>query len=296
MKIPKRIGFIGLGIMGQPMAKNLIKNNYRIKVYNRTREKAYELEKLGAEICSTPKELAQLSNVIITMLENEKAMDNVLKGPAGVFEGISSGSYLINMSTVSKKYTEYLKDECFKKGVYFVDSPVSGSKPLAENKTLVILTACEKEVYEYIKDILLSMGKHIVYCGLPPKATVLKLAINLIVAHLTTAIVESVFLAEKSGIDPALIFETLENSPALNCGYFSIKKQKLLNKDFSPQFSLKNMLKDINFMIELAQESKIHIPITETIKELFDRSFKDGLYNEDLTAIMKTIDSISEKS
>lgn len=273
--------------MGKEMAKNLVNAGYKINLYNRTREKCYELEKLGANICSTPKELALISNVIITMLGNEIAMDELLFGPVGVFQSISSNTYFINMSTVSVNYTNKLKYKCFEKGINFLDCPVSGSKSSAESKSLIILCGAREKDLDYCKNILLSMGKDIVYTGQPPNGTKLKLCINLLVASLTTAIVESVMLAKKSKIDPQLIFQTIDKSPVLNCGYFKLKEKNLMSMNFEPAFSLKNMLKDLNFIIDMARENNIDLKITKGIKDIFEESFKKGYYDNDLTVISK---------
>ncbi|MBP7796474.1 MAG: NAD(P)-dependent oxidoreductase [Elusimicrobiales bacterium] len=288
MKNSKKIGFIGLGIMGKPMAKNLIKNNYKINVYNRTKEKCIELEHMGATVLQTIKEISELSDVIITMLENEKAMDEVCFSDDGVINNLQDGDFLINMSTVSVNYTEKLKKECNKKNIKFLDCPVSGSKPLAENQSLIILCGSDKNYLSDCKDILLSMGKDIVYCGEAPNGTILKLSINLLIAAMTTGLVESFMLAEKSSINPALIFETISKSPAINCGYFKMKEKNLIEKDFSPAFSLKNMLKDVNFMIDLSKADNLVIRMTERVKEIFEDGVKKGYSEEDLTSIIKT--------
>jgi 3-hydroxyisobutyrate dehydrogenase-like beta-hydroxyacid dehydrogenase len=289
MKLPHRIGFIGLGIMGRLMALNLINKGFKISVYNRTREKTQEFEKLGCNVFSSPKELAQFSNVIITMVQDDKAMDEVLYGPIGVFEGSLSGNYLINMSTVSYDYAKKLKEECFKKNIRFLDCPVSGSKPLAEKAQLVILAGAKKEDLNDMRDILMSMGSHIVNPGEPPSGTALKLAMNLIVAQMTTSLCEAVLLCERLNTDPKFIFETIENSSALNCGYFKMKKNNILSNNFEPAFSVKNILKDIGYMLKAAKEKRIQLPMTETSYNIFDKANKAGLSNEDLSAVLKIL-------
>ncbi len=287
MKVPPRIGFIGIGIMGFPMAKNLIKNGYKIKVYNRTREKCYELEKEGAEISATIKEISQLSNVIITMLENEKAMDDVCFGECGVIKNLSAGSYFINMSTVSYDYTLRLKNECFKRGIRFCDCPVSGSKPVAESGNLIILYGGEEEDLDYLKPILLSMGKDIVYCGKAGNGTILKLSVNLLLAFMSVGLVESARLCEKSGLSVELLFEVLEKSPVLNCGYYKIKKEKIISRNFEPQFSLKNMFKDLRFIKELGERNGLKLVVGEKIYELYRNGFNEGFMDEDLLSVYK---------
>jgi len=290
MKIPPRIGFVGIGIMGLPMAKNLIKNGYKIKVYNRTREKCYPLEKEGAEISCSVKEISQISNVIITMLENEEALDAVCFGKEGIIENLSAGSYLINTSTVSYEYAVMMNRECFKKGIKYIDSPVSGSKPLAETASLIMLCGCEKDWLDHVKPILLSMGKDIVYCGTAGKGTAMKLCVNLLLSAMNMGLSESVKLCEKSGIAPSLFFEVIEKSPVLNCGYYKIKKDKLIQKDFSPQFSLKNMLKDLGFINKFSRNLNFDGLLARELFKIYEAAFKEGYYNEDLTSVSKIYD------
>ncbi|PIS47337.1 MAG: hypothetical protein COT17_03960 [Elusimicrobia bacterium CG08_land_8_20_14_0_20_51_18] len=287
MKIAPRIGFIGLGIMGRAMALNLLKNGCKVSVYNRTRAKTREFEEAGCYVAAVPRDLSGLCNVIITMVENDAALDEVLEGPEGVFAGNFGGNYLINMSTVSWNFTKKLASRCLKKNVRFLDCPVSGSRPLAENGTLVILAGAEKKDLKEMEPVLLSMGKHIVNPGLPPDGTALKLCMNLIVAQLTTALAESCSLALKTGIRPEHVFETFYNSPALNCGYFRMKEKNILDLEFSPAFSLKNILKDVRFMLEAAKEKNLKLPVTEAVEKTLNEGFKRGYWDEDLTAIMK---------
>ena len=287
MKIPPRIGFIGLGIMGYAMAKNLIKNGYKISIYNRTRSKTKEFENDVCHIASVPKDLTKISNVIVTMVENDEALKNILYGPEGIFAGNFGGNYLINMSTISYNFSEQLSKECFKENIRFLDCPVSGSKPLAENGTLVILSGAYEKDLKEMESLLLSMGKYIVKAGPPPNGTALKLCINLLLAQMTTGLIESAILAEGLGINPELIFETIYNNPALNCGYFKIKEKNILKDDFSPAFSLKNILKDIRYILESAKNRNIKLDITQAVEKVFNEGFKKGYYNEDLTAIKK---------
>lgn len=287
MKFPPRIGFIGIGIMGSAMAGNLIKAGYKIKIYNRTREKCYPLEKEGAEIAISVKELSKASNVVITMLENEKAMDDILYGSNGVIENLDGMSYLINMSTVGLKYTKKLHFDCLKKGIRFLDSPVSGSKTLAENKSLIILSSGEKEDVDYLKPILLAMGKDVIYCGRAGNGTILKLSINLLLAAMTSGIVESFNLIKSSGLNPSLLFEVIDKSPVLNCGYYRLKEKKLIEDEYSTQFSLKNMLKDLKLAMELARDNKMELKLGKGVLSIFEEGFKKGYYNEDLIAISK---------
>ncbi len=287
----KRIGFIGLGLMGEPMAKNLIAGGFKLSVFNRTRSKTRPFSDMGCSIAATPKELAQISNTVITMVENDKALEDILYGPTGVFAGFSAGNTLINMSTISRDFCLKVADSCFEKGIKFIDSPVAGSRPLAEKGSLVILCGCEKNLLAENEEVLKAMGKAVINPGPPPAGTSLKLAVNVLLAQMTLGLCEGAALAERLGVDAKYIFETIKTSPALDCGYFRMKENNILKKDFSPAFSVKNMLKDLNYAQACAKDKKLSLSGAENAAKAFDKAFKAGFYNEDLTSVLKTLES-----
>ncbi|OGS47431.1 MAG: hypothetical protein A3J79_08265, partial [Elusimicrobia bacterium RIFOXYB2_FULL_62_6] len=209
MSIPPRIGFIGLGIMGRAMALNLVNAGFTVSVYNRDRAKTGYFAEKGCAVAPTPKELAKMSNLLVTMVSDIEALDRVLRGPDGVFAGASAASMLINTGTVSPECTLKVSEDCYKLGIKFVDCPVAGSRPLAESAKLVMLAAGDKKAVEEAKPVLLAMGRAVVYAGPAPAGTALKLCMNLIVAGMTSALAESAILAERLGIEPKLIFSTL---------------------------------------------------------------------------------------
>ncbi len=292
---PPRIGFIGLGIMGSAMAKNLIKAGYDVTVWNRDREKTGEFQALGREAAPTPKALAQRCDVIITMVTGDEAMEAVLGGPDGVFAARFSGSTLINMSTVSSAYCEKLAALCFKEAVDFLDCPVSGSKPLAENGTLLVLAGAGEKALEKRRPILLAMAKAVIHAGPPPAGTRLKLCVNLLLAQMTTGLCESAALARAFGLDPELIFRTTESSPALDCGYFRMKKNNLLKEEFPPAFALKDLLKDLRYMLAGAAARGRELPVTEAVEKLAAKTYNSGERNSDLTALYKSLYASGEK-
>jgi 3-hydroxyisobutyrate dehydrogenase-like beta-hydroxyacid dehydrogenase len=193
------------------------------------------------------------------------------------------------MSTVSPEYTAALAKKCFIAGLDFLDCPVSGSKPLAEGAKLVILAGGKKESVEKHDALLKAMGSAVVYAGQAPAGTALKLCVNLVVAQMTTAIAEGAALAEAQKIDPALLFETLEKNPAMNCGYFRMKKDNILKKDFPPAFPLKHLLKDARVMMAAAGAAHQELPITEAVLKLLEKSYNNGLGNKDVSAVLRTL-------
>ncbi|HCC48358.1 MAG TPA: NAD(P)-dependent oxidoreductase [Elusimicrobia bacterium] len=289
MSVPPRIGFIGLGIMGRAMALNLVKAGFQVSVYNRTRRRTIEFADLGCQVSATPRALAKLCDTVITMVSDPEAMDAVMEGPEGVASAFAGGNTLINMCTLSPDYTSALAKKCFLAGVNFLDCPVSGSKGAAETAQLVILAGADKALLEKFSPVLKAMGKEIVHAGPVPAGTSLKLCINLIVAQLTTALAESAALARAQGIDPALIFETLGHNPALNCGYFGLKKDNILKQEYPPAFPLKHMLKDARFMLAEAAKKKLHLPVTAAVESLMTKSYNSGYGDKDLSVVLANL-------
>lgn len=292
---PPRIGFIGLGIMGSAMARNLVKAGYDVTVWNRDRKKTEEFQTMGREAAPTPKALAQRCDVIITMVTGDEAMEAVLGGPDGVFAARFSGSTLINMSTVSSAYCEKLAALCFKEAVTFLDCPVAGSKPLAENGTLIILTGADDKTLEKRRALLLSMGKTVIHAGAPPAGTRLKLCVNLLLAQMTSGLCESAALAKAFGLDPELIFRTAEASPAIDCGYFRMKKANILKEEFPPAFALKDLLKDLRYMLAESSSRGLDLTVTGAVEKLTAKTYNSGERNSDLTAIYKSLLPREEK-
>jgi len=284
-----KIGFIGLGIMGAPMARNLVKAGFKVAVYNRTRSHTAAFADLGCAAASTPKALAEMSDTVIVMVADPAAVDEVLEGPQGVFAGFRGGNTLVNMGTVTREYTAALAKKCFIAGLNFLDCPVSGSKGAAEKAQLVILAGGKRELVDKFDPVLLSLGRTVIYAGEAPAGTALKLCINLIVAQMSSALAEAAALAEAQKLPPQLLFDALAANPALDCGYFRMKKDNILNKDFPPAFPLKHMLKDTRFMLAEAKKDGLELPVTAAVSALLERSYNTGLGGQDLTAMLKTL-------
>lgn len=289
MSIPPRIGFIGLGIMGRAMALNLLNAGFQVSVYNRTRQRTMEFADKGCQVASTPRALAKMCDIVITMVADPAAMDAVLEGPEGVISAFSGGNTLINMSTLSPDYTAALAKKCFIAGVNFLDCPVSGSKGAAENAQLVILAGGDQAVLEKLSPVFKALARSVIYAGPAPAGTALKLCTNLVVAQLTTAITEAAALAEAQGIDPALVFDALAQNPALNCGYFALKKNNVLKKDYPPAFPLRHMLKDARFMLAEAAKTKLELPVTAAVERLMEKSYNSGYGELDLSVVLRNL-------
>jgi 3-hydroxyisobutyrate dehydrogenase len=280
------VGVIGLGIMGLPMARHLCDAGYQVSVYNRTPAKVEEAKKFGAYAAASPRHLGERMDIVITMLTNPAAVRAVIDGPDGLLAHPKKSLVWVQMSTLDMASTQAFADQARECGIEFVDCPVTGSKKQVEAAELILLAGASLEALQYVRPVLSCLGKTIIDAGKIGGGTALKLCINLIVAQMTTALAEAVTLAETTGINPALIFQVLRASPALNCGYYAIKETAMLKSDFSPAFSLDNMAKDVGFMVQEAKSRGVTLPVTEAVQALMQKAQAQGLGPQDLSSIL----------
>jgi len=285
----KTVGFIGTGIMGLPMARHLAEAGYPLTVYNRTKAKAAPAKAFGANIVDSPCEAATDVSVIVTMLTDPEAIERVMQGRDGFLSSPTPGVTWIQMSTLDIDSVLTFSKKASAKGWKFVDCPVTGSKKQVEAAELILLAGAEDKDLQKMRPLLSRLGKTIVHAGPVGAGTALKLCMNLIVAQMTTGLAEAVALGETTGVRPKDIFEVLRNSPALDCGYYRIKEQAILKQDFSPAFSLTNMLKDVRFMMKEASKHGEKLPVTEAVQRLLELAAKEGYADKDLMAVCQIL-------
>ncbi|WP_448589173.1 NAD(P)-dependent oxidoreductase [Thermodesulfobium sp.] len=283
-----KIGFIGLGIMGSGMANNLLKSGFDMYVYNRTREKAKELESNGAKFCSTPKELAEKSDLVFIMLTDVGACKAVSEGKDGFLEALGKGKIVANFSTVHPNYSLELCSLVKERGALFLETPVLGSKIPAQKGELVILAAGDKEAFEKCTSAFEKISKKVMYLGDVPKASYVKVVNNEAFATSLTAYLEGLAFARKIGLDPEMVFNIL-NSGALANPYFEFKIKKVLANDFETHFSFENMKKDLGYAVSVADEFKCYCPTLAAVNEVFKKGLKKHA-KEDMSAIFKVFD------
>jgi len=286
----KNIGFIGTGLMGFPMAKQLLKSGYKLKVYNRSIEKADPLRKFGAEISKSIKEVVTDRDVIITMLTDDIAVDEVMKN-SDFKDNIKSGATVIDMSSVKPK-TALTHGENFKsKNINYLDAPVSGGTIGAEEASLAIMVGGEKEVYEQSVDILKAMGNPTlvgpISCG-----QVSKLANQIIVGLTIGAVAEAVTLCEKVGADPNKMIDALKGGWA-DSKILQTHGKRMIEKDFTPKGKTSTHLKDMNNILECARNSNTQLPISNLVKEMYKTLVKNGHGEEDHSSLYKEIERIN---
>jgi 3-hydroxyisobutyrate dehydrogenase len=280
-----KIGWIGLGLMGNPMSQQLLKAGYPLTVYNRHKDKEAELKEQGAGTASTPKELLQQTDVVIIMVTDDKAIREIFTGENGLLSADATGKVIINMSTVSPAINKEMADLCERQGNHFLDAPVSGSVKQAETAQLVIMAGGEATVFEKVKPILEAMGKMAVNVGATGTGNAAKLAINTLLSFYTQGLAEAVILAKNNGIESETLLTLLGNAAIAN-PYTKLKGDSIINNNFKAAFSLKNIVKDL----QLSRDIGLNTPLGQTALKTFEDA-QQQFGDEDLIAIYKYLDS-----
>jgi 3-hydroxyisobutyrate dehydrogenase-like beta-hydroxyacid dehydrogenase len=282
----KRIGFIGLGTMGKPMAANLIKHGYPVTVYNRTAEKADELAHLGADVALTPAETARQSDVLFTMISDDHALLETFYSEQGILSGLHPSLTVIDCSTVSPKTSQRLAEELAAHYVDILDAPVTGSKPAAEAGTLTFMVGGSKDVFEEHADLFETLGSKALHLGPSGSGSYAKLAHNTMVGINLVGLAEGLSIATKAGLDPANFLEIVQAGSA-NSKQAELKGGKIIDRDFSNQFSLKLMLKDLLLASDVTSQFKLPTPLLHAATAQFQIGLSKGLGEEDLCAVVQ---------
>ena len=279
------VAFLGLGIMGRPMASNLVKAGHEVTVWNRTAGKAVE----GARAAASPAEAAAGAEIIWTCVSDTKAVENVLFGPQGVHESLSAGQVIIDSSTISPSATRQFAERVRAKGVEYVDAPVTGSKVGAENGTLIFIVGGEESAIEKLKPLFAATGKKFFRMGETGKGQVAKLVMNLQIALIYEGFAEALTLAAKLGVDAGTMLPLIEAS-MVRSGVVDYKAPFVLKRDFSPNFPLRLMRKDIRLTLAAAKEARVKLPGLETVEEIYDMATEDGHENLDYAATLTLLE------
>lgn len=283
------VAFLGLGIMGEPMARNLLRGGFAVRAWNRTASRADVLVTEGAVRASTPAEACRDAGFTVSMVADPPALDAVMHGPDGALAGLQSGSVLINMGTQAIAQIEALAAEAHGHGVAFVDAPVTGSRSGAVEGTLTILAGADAAVLERALPVLVKLGKTILPVGNPGDGTRAKLILNLIQSGMLTVWAEGLALGKRVGLSPALLSQVLEHS-AGNSGLFRYKSPFLLRRDFSTNFSLKLMDKDIKLALDEASRLEAALPAGMTVSDVFSEAMAAGFGDDDFLSIARTVE------
>ena len=288
----QKIGFIGLGIMGTPMALNLVKAGFSVTAYNRTRSKGEALERAGARIAATPAEAARDAEVIVAIVSDTAAMEEVVLGRGGVVETIHSGAILIDSSTISPAASRKLAGHLGARGAAMLDAPVTGSKHGAEKGELTFMIGGEREVLERAMPILKVLGKRHIYCGPQGLGLAAKLAMNAILATMVEIFAEGFVMAKKAGVPPTTLLEIMQSSLARS-GIIDFKAPFVFRGDFTPYFPLKLMHKDLELAMEAAYAQGTPMPATAAVKEVYGAARAQGQGDQDYVAVIRFLEGLA---
>ena len=289
----EKVGFIGLGIMGKPMAKNLMEAGNELVLYNRTLEKAEELAEDGAEVAANPKEVAENSEIIVTMLPDSPDVRNVVAGEDGVLEGIKDGSLLVDMSTISPVVTEELAAKVKERGASMLDAPVSGGDVGAIEGTLSIMVGGSEEDFERARPLFDVMGKTVTHVGPTGAGQVTKAANQVVVALTIEAVSEALVLGSKGGVAPEKILDVLSGGLAGN-KVMEVKREKFLSHKFDPGFRSELHHKDLGIALAAGREYGVVLPVTAIVDQMLLAMKKKGWGGEDHSALLRVIEDLSQ--
>lgn len=284
----QRVGFIGLGLMGNPMAKNILKKGFPLIVYNRTPRKTYELKILGAEVAKTPAEVASKSDVVITMVTAGKDVENVLFGTHGVVKGARKELVVIDMSTIGVQAAISIAHKVKKYSIEFLDAPVTGSTPKAITGELTIFIGGEKKTFEHVQDVLSAMGTNLQYMGTTGAGQAMKLINNHLVASTLVALAEGMLLADAMGLERKKVAETLKTVPAMS-PFMNLRVTNFVHNTFPLLFSAANMKKDLTLAQLEAKKAKKTLPMLKIVENLYKKALNKKLNNEDMSTVIKVI-------
>jgi 2-hydroxy-3-oxopropionate reductase len=289
----EKVGFIGLGIMGKPMARNLMEAEYELTVYNRSPEKAQELGKEGASVAASPREVAEKSDIVITMLPDSPDVRNVVAGEDGVLEGIREGALLVDMSTISPVVTKELAAEVKEKGASMLDAPVSGGDVGAIEGTLSIMVGGSEEDFERARPLFDVMGKTVNHVGSTGAGQVTKAANQVVVALTIEAVSEALVLGSKGGVAPEKILDVLSGGLAGN-KVMEVKREKLLSHKFDPGFRSELHHKDLGIALAAGREYGVVLPVTALVEQMLLSMKNKGWGGEDHSALLRIIEDLSQ--
>ena len=285
-----KLGFLGLGLMGYPMARNLARAGHQVAVWSHTAKKAQQLASEEKAIaCASPKQVAEQADFIFACVGDTAMSEEVFTGPNGVIAGAKPGTVAADASTISPSASRRIGEKLGAKSIQFLDVPCTGSTPGATNGTLTFMIGGDQAVYEKTKPYLEVMGKQFYYCGGPGLGLQAKLTQNLILANIMQAFNEGVVLSTKGGIAPELMLEILNNSAAKS-GLIAFKAPFVFRRDFTTNFSTKWMHKDIGLALDSAQEMGLPMPQTGETKQMFQAAIAQGYGEDDICATVRVME------
>jgi 3-hydroxyisobutyrate dehydrogenase-like beta-hydroxyacid dehydrogenase len=280
-----RVAFLGMGIMGRPMAANLVKAGHEVSIWNRTAGKDLE----GARSASTPAEAGRGAEVVWMCVSDTKAVENVLFGPNGAEEALTEGMIVADSSTISPSATVRFAERVKRRGGHYVDAPVTGSKIAAESGQLIFMAGGDEQVLATLAPLFQAMGKQVFPMGDTGKGQATKLAMNLQIALIYEGFAEALTLATKLGVDIDRLLPLVQAS-MVRSGVVDYKAPFIMKRDFSPNFPLRLMLKDIHLTLDAAKEARVRLPGLEAVEEVYDLAAEEGHQDLDYAATLTLLE------
>lgn len=287
-----KIGFIGLGIMGKPMAKNLLKAGYELVVFDINKAAVNELTALGAESAETPGGLASQTNIIITMLPNSPEVKDVVLGTNGIIEGAKKNSVLIDMSSIAPMASKEIAEALAKIGVEMLDAPVSGGEPKAIEGTIAVMVGGKKKIFDANFDLMMAMAGSVVYVGEIGAGNIAKLCNQIVVALNIAAVSEALVLAQKAGVSPDLVYQAIRGGLA-GSTVMDAKAPMMMDRNYDPGFRIDLHIKDMNNVLETSRNVGVPLPLASQVMEIMNAIKQDGCGVEDHSSIVKFYEKIA---
>jgi 2-hydroxy-3-oxopropionate reductase len=288
----ERVGFVGLGVMGKPMALNLVRGGHPVVVCSRSREAVAELVAAGAGTAPDHSSLARHTDVVITMLPNSEVVEEVVGGSSGVLGGARPGSLVIDMSTIDPDVSRGLASAAATKGVRMLDAPVSGGDVGAVQATLSIMVGGERDDVERAMPIFETLGKTIVHVGPHGAGQVVKACNQVVVAVTFTAVAEALVLGSRAGVEPSLILDVLSGGLAAN-RIMDVRRRNFLEHDFTPGFKVDLHHKDLAIALKAAAKQDVSLPLTAIVQQLFQSLRARGMGQLDHSALLSAIEELA---
>lgn len=287
-----KIGFIGLGIMGKPMSKNLLKAGYELVVNDINQAAVDELVAAGAKSAETPKEVSEQVEVVITMLPNSPHVKTVILGKNGVIEGAKPGTIVADMSSIAPLASREIYAKLAEKSIEMVDAPVSGGEPKAIEGTISVMVGGKKEIFDKCYPVLKAMAGSVVYTGEIGAGNITKLANQIIVALNIAAVSEALVLASKAGVEPEAVYQAIRGGLA-GSTVLDAKAPMMMDRNFKPGFRINLHIKDLNNVLETSHEVGVPLPLTSAVLEMMQALKVDGFEMEDHSSLVKYYEKLA---
>jgi len=287
-----KLGFLGLGIMGAPMARNLMRAGHSVALWSHSAGKAEQLAKEGATACATPADVARQSECVFLCVGNTKMSADVILGPQGLASGRSGPLTIVDCSTISPSESQRMSAELAKQNIDFLDAPCSGSKAGAEGASLTFMVGGDEAVFERLRPYFDAMGKQLYYCGASGMGLQAKLSQNMILGNLLQAFNEAFVLSTKAGVPPRLMLDIINNSAAQS-GLVALKAPLIFERNFAPNFSVKWLEKDMDLMLQSAAENNVPAPLTALSQQMLRAAIAQGYGDDDIGGSIRVLEKFA---